>query len=230
MIIDRSSVHPDPLVRLCRAAKFFKWFDYMSWYPLGRPVGTTIYPGMQFTAVGIFHLLRWVGLPMTLNDVCCYVPAWFGVTASIFAGLTAFECSGSASAGAAATMVMAIMPAHVMRSVGGGFDNESIAVTAMCLTFYAWCRSLRNDRSWPVGALAGLAYFNMVAAWGGYVFVLNMIAAHAGLLVLIGRFTPKLYRSYTLFYVIGTLLAIQVPVVGWTPLKSLEQVRNCVVL
>ena len=26
---------------------FFQWFDYMSWYPLGRPVGTTIYPGMQ---------------------------------------------------------------------------------------------------------------------------------------------------------------------------------------
>src|SRR5262245_59381841 len=24
---------------------FSKWFDYMSWYPLRRPVGTTIYPG-----------------------------------------------------------------------------------------------------------------------------------------------------------------------------------------
>ena len=27
--------------------EFFHWFDHMSWYPLGRPVGTTIYPGMQ---------------------------------------------------------------------------------------------------------------------------------------------------------------------------------------
>ena len=33
------------------ADRFFKWFDHMSWYPLGRPVGTTIYPGMQFTGV-----------------------------------------------------------------------------------------------------------------------------------------------------------------------------------
>jgi dolichyl-diphosphooligosaccharide--protein glycosyltransferase len=34
------------LVACCPpAAKFFKWFDYMSWYPLGRPVGSTIYPG-----------------------------------------------------------------------------------------------------------------------------------------------------------------------------------------
>eukprot|EP00984_Skeletonema_dohrnii_P028605 scaffold18659_cov96-Skeletonema_dohrnii-CCMP3373.AAC.1 len=30
--------------------KFFTWFDHKVWYPLGRPVGTTIYPGMQFTA------------------------------------------------------------------------------------------------------------------------------------------------------------------------------------
>ena len=27
--------------------RFAKWFDYKVWYPLGRPVGTTIYPGMQ---------------------------------------------------------------------------------------------------------------------------------------------------------------------------------------
>ena len=25
--------------------KFFTWFDHTAWYPLGRPVGTTIYPG-----------------------------------------------------------------------------------------------------------------------------------------------------------------------------------------
>ena len=31
--------------------EFFHWYDHMSWYPLGRPVGTTIYPGMQITSV-----------------------------------------------------------------------------------------------------------------------------------------------------------------------------------
>ena len=32
-----------------------------------------------------------------------------------------------------------------------------------------------------------------------------------------------MWASYSLFYIIGTFLAIQVPVVGWAPLKSLEQ-------
>ena len=37
--------------------KFFTWFDRMAWYPLGRPVGTTIYPGMQMTSVFIWQTL-----------------------------------------------------------------------------------------------------------------------------------------------------------------------------
>ncbi len=69
----------------------------------------------------------------------------------------------------------------------------------------------------------------MVTVWGGYVFVLNMIALHSALLVLLGRFGRKLYLSYSLFYIVGTVLAIQVPVVGWTPLKSLEQLGACAI-
>lgn len=48
---------------------FFHWFDHRSWYPLGRPVGTTIYPGMQITSVAIWKALEHVGRPMSLNDV-----------------------------------------------------------------------------------------------------------------------------------------------------------------
>jgi len=248
------------------AEKFFTWFDYKSWYPLGRPVGTTIYPGMQFTAVFIKKLLQ---DKMSLNDICCYIPAWFGVLSSFLVGCIAYECSlprntGSTAVGyildivksrkstpaedvgkekiegiyspavecgVLAMGIMAVVPAHLMRSVGGGYDNESIAVAAMTLTFYLWIRSLREDEkhNYIFGILTGFAYFYMVAAWGGYIFVLNLIGLHALMLVVIGRFTTNVYLSYTLFYVVGTFLAIQVPVVGWAPLKSLEQLGPCAV-
>ena len=162
---------------------FFHWFDYESWYPLGRPVGTTIYPGMQITSVCLKWLLNTFfsgsggKLFISLNDVCCLVPAWFGVTATWFLGLFAAECSGSRSAGAAAALIMSIVPAHIMRSVAGGYDNESIAMTAMCMTFFLWVRALRPDpnaapgtatkSSYIFGVLSGLAYIYMVAAWGG---------------------------------------------------------------
>ena len=82
---------------------------------------------------------------MSLNDVCVYVPAWFGVSATVFVGLLASECSNSWSVGAAAAAIMSIIPAHIMRSVGGGYDNECVAMTALALTFYCWCRALRDD-------------------------------------------------------------------------------------
>ena len=205
--------------------KFSTWFDYMSWYPLGRPVGTTIYPGMQVTAVSIFNTLKALGsnYAMSLNDVCVFFPAWFGAVATMLVAFLTAECSGSANSAVIAALVMSVVPAHTMRSVAGGYDNESLAVTAMCLTFFVWCRSLRNERSWWIGSLAGLAYVYMVAAWGGYTFVLNMVGLHAATLVLLGQYSTSLHRAYSLFWIIGTLGAIQFPVVGLAPVKSLEQ-------
>jgi len=214
--------------------KFFTWFDYMSWYPLGRPVGTTIYPGMQITAVAIYRALNMFGpFPMSLNDVCAYIPAWFGVVATLFLALITYECSKSTNAAVAAAFVMAIIPAHMMRSVGGGFDNESIAMSALCATFYFWVLSIRNKSFWPVGILTGFAYAYMVAAWGGFIFVLNLIGVHAAFLIVLntakGVHSSSLYRAYSLFYVIGTAGAVHVPVVGWGPFKSLEQLGPFVV-
>ena len=218
---------------------------------------------MQFTAVWI---KRYILTEWSLNDVCCYIPAWFGAVASAMVGLIAYEStvpvnsssnilrwvidlvrgemttvppvmrpmalglnSPTVECGLFGMAMMAIVPAHLMRSVGGGYDNESVAVTAMCTTFYLWMRSLRDEQSSWLGALTSVAYFYMVAAWGGYVFVLNLIGIHAAALVAGGRFSTKVYRAYSLFYFFGTLLATQIPVVGWTPLKSLEQLGPCVV-
>jgi dolichyl-diphosphooligosaccharide--protein glycosyltransferase len=231
-----------------------------------------------------------VGVEMSLNDVCCYVPCWGGMAATLFMGLWATECSGSPNAGVISALVFAIIPvgdaqpasglsvwmlvftartfavcrpvcgpstllhmhtilngsslvlnrrlwldnsqAHIMRSVGGGYDNESVAMTCMMMTFYFWVRACRDStkdkdaHTWNsvvFGVLSGLAYICMAAAWGGYVFVLNMIGVHVTLLVLVGRFSKSLFVAYSLFYVIGTTGATFVPVIGWTPLKSLEQ-------
>ena len=57
--------------------KFATWFDYKVWYPLGRPVGTTIYPGMQVTAVWLtkvwlpfwFGFKDWIGTSIPSNVV-----------------------------------------------------------------------------------------------------------------------------------------------------------------
>ena len=118
--------------------KFFHWYDYKSWYPLGRPVGTTIYPGLQLTSVGIHRVLQWLGpdYEMSLNDVCCTVPCWFGVLTTFFMFLFTWEVTGNRNAAVLAAAVMAVIPGHLMRTVGGGYGNESISIATMVLVFY----------------------------------------------------------------------------------------------
>lgn len=206
---------------------FFKWFDYMSWYPLGRPVGTTIYPGMQFASVTIWKVLNSYGIDISVNDTCAYTPVWFGVVATLILGLLTWEVSGKMTAGVIATVVMAIIPAHLMRSVGGGYDNECVAVTFLVSTFYLWIRSLRSSGSWWIGALAGLSYFCMAATWGGFIYVTNMVALHAlaeaARMFYTEQYCSRLHRSFSLYFVIGTALSMRIPVIDKTPLKSLEQ-------
>merc|ERR1711871_1542629 len=91
------------------------------------------------------------------------------------------------------------------------------------MTFYFWVRSLRSEKSGWIGILAAAAYTFMVAAWGGYVFVLNMVGIHAMFLLVFFNYSPQLHQSYSLFYVLGTIGAMQFPVVGSAPIKSLEQ-------
>ena len=100
---------------------------------------------------------------------------------------------------------------HLHIYTGGGYDNESVAISTMCLTFSTWMYALSVDTIFiPVktstttntegkesevpdeeteaqenifhyiflGLIAGLSYITMVATWGGYIFVCNLIGMY----------------------------------------------------
>jgi dolichyl-diphosphooligosaccharide--protein glycosyltransferase len=54
----------------------------------------------------------------------------------------------------------------------------------------------------------------MVASWGGYAFIINMIPIFNIYLCLADRMTTRAFVAYISFYIIGTLLAMQIPFVG----------------
>lgn len=49
-----------------------------------------------------------------------------------------------------------------------------------------------------------------------------MIPLHALVLVFMGRFNNRLYVGYSSWYAIGTLASMQVPFVGFQPVKTSE--------
>ncbi|ORZ04892.1 Oligosaccharyl transferase STT3 subunit-domain-containing protein [Absidia repens] len=200
--------------------EFWNWFDDRSWYPLGRVVGGTVYPGLMVTAAAIHNLLHYLHFPVDIRNVCVLL-------APIFSGATAFatylltkELKDS-SAGLLAAAFMGIAPGYISRSVAGSYDNEAIAIFLLMFTFYLWIKALKLGSA-MYAAIAGFFYFYMVAAWGGYVFIINIIPLHVFVLMLMGRFSSRVYVAYSTFYILGTLMSMQVPFVGFQPTRTSE--------
>lgn len=198
--------------------EFLNWFDDRTWYPLGRVTGGTLYPGLMTTSGAIWHLLRKIGLPIDIRNICVmFAPAFSGVTAWATYQFTK-EIKDS-SAGLLAGAFMAIVPGYISRSVAGSYDNEAIAITLLMVTFMFWIKAQKTG-SILYASLTALFYFYMVSAWGGYVFITNLIPLHIFILILMGRYTSKLYTAYTTWYAIGTLASMQIPFVGFLPIRS----------
>lgn len=198
---------------------FLNWFDDRTWYPLGRVTGGTLYPGLMVTSGVIWHTLReWLRLPVDIRNICVMLaPAFSGLTAIASYFLTK-EMKDS-NAGLLAAIFMGIAPGYISRSVAGSYDNEAIAITLLVATFYFWIKSMKLGLVF-YATVAALFYFYMVLAWGGYVFITNLIPLHVFVLVLMGRYSSRLYTAYTTWYALGTLASMQIPFVGFLPIRS----------
>ena len=167
--------------------KFRYWIDNASWYPIGRYTGATLFPGLMMTAWLLHAILHNVLLlPVHIREVCVFTAPTFAALTAIATYLLTREVGGRPSAGLIAALLLAVMPTYMSRSVAGSYDNEAIAIFALVFSFFAFARSLR------VGSLlsalgAAFAYFYMVLAWGGYVFVLCFFALFTVALVLLDR-------------------------------------------
>eukprot|EP00010_Vexillifera_abyssalis_P004161 CAMPEP_0201556412 /NCGR_PEP_ID=MMETSP0173_2-20130828/55250_1 /ASSEMBLY_ACC=CAM_ASM_000268 /TAXON_ID=218659 /ORGANISM="Vexillifera sp., Strain DIVA3 564/2" /LENGTH=669 /DNA_ID=CAMNT_0047968679 /DNA_START=162 /DNA_END=2167 /DNA_ORIENTATION=+ len=215
---------------------FLNWFDSRSWYPLGRVVGGTLYPGLMTTAGFIYWLLHKLHFTVDIRNVCVFIgPLFSGLTALITYLFTS-EAHDTRS-GLLAAIFVAVVPGYIARSAAGSYDNEAVAITAMMCVFWLWLKACRTGSAiWSMAC--AITFFYMVAAWGGYAFIINVIPLHMLLVLVKIRITSTLsshqrwtnfdrvYRVYCTFYVTGTLLAMQVPFIGFQPLRSSEHLAS----
>ncbi|CAC5363721.1 STT3 [Mytilus coruscus] len=185
---------------------FLNWFDDRAWYPLGRIVGGTVYPGLMVTSGTIHWILSHLNIPVHIRDICVFL-------APIFSGLTALATYfftkevWSQGAGLFAACFIAIVPGYISRSVAGSYDNEGIAIFALMFTYYLWIKAVKTGSVfWAV--LTALSYFYMVSAWGGYVFIINLIPLHVFVLLLMGRYSKRIFIAYTSFFIVGLICYI----------------------
>ncbi|WAR04459.1 STT3B-like protein [Mya arenaria] len=109
----------------------------------------------------------------------------------------------SAGAGLFAACFIAIVPGYISRSI------KSVKTGSLF---------------WAV--FTALSYFYMVSAWGGYVFIINLIPLHVLVLIIMGRYSRRIYVAYNSFFIIGLILSMQVPFVGFNPISTSEHMAS----
>eukprot|EP01114_Cavostelium_apophysatum_P001029 TRINITY_DN1088_c0_g1_i2.p1 TRINITY_DN1088_c0_g1~~TRINITY_DN1088_c0_g1_i2.p1 ORF type:complete len:728 (-),score=169.38 TRINITY_DN1088_c0_g1_i2:51-2234(-) len=199
---------------------FLNWFDDQSWYPLGRIVGGTVYPGLMLTAGLVHNLLNFFNIAVNIRNVCVLLAPWFASNTALAAYFLVKQVKTTGAALFAAAF-MGIVPAYISRSVAGSYDNEGVAIFALVFTYALWIKSV-NTGSIFWAAMTSLSYFYMVSAWGGYVFIINLIPLYTFAMLVSGRYTHRLYVAYCIFYILGTLLAMQITFVGFAAIQSSE--------
>lgn len=208
--------------------EFWNWFDDRTWYPLGRVIGGTVFPGLTLTAGFMWWLLNSLNIPLSVGTVCVFTAPIFSANASWATFLLTREVKGT-GAGLTAAALIAMVPSYMSRSVAGSYDNEAVAIFALVFTFYLYIKTL-NTGSLFYAALNALAYFYMVCSWGGYTFIINLIPMHVLLCIVAGRFSARLYIAYAPLIIFGTLLAALVPVVGFNAVMTSEHFGSFLVL
>ncbi|KAL8189023.1 hypothetical protein R6Q57_029284 [Mikania cordata] len=206
---------------------FWNWFDDRTWYPLGRVIGGTVYPGLTLTAGTIWKVLHSFNIPLSVETVCVFTAPVFSAFAAWATYLLTKEVKGT-GAGLTAAVLLAMVPSYISRSVAGSYDNEAVAIFALIFTFYLYVKTL-NTGSLFYATLNSISYFYMVCSWGGYTFIINLIPMHVLLCIVTGRYSSRLYIAYAPLVVLGTLLAALVPVVGFNAVMTSEHFASFLV-
>ncbi|XP_059049263.1 dolichyl-diphosphooligosaccharide--protein glycosyltransferase subunit STT3A [Achroia grisella] len=200
--------------------KFHNWFDDRAWYPLGRIIGGTIYPGLMVTSATLYNIMQFLNITIDIRNVCVFLAPFFSSLTTLVTYLLTKELKDE-GAGLVAAAMIAIVPGYISRSVAGSYDNEGIAIFCMLLTYYFWIKAI-NTGTILWATMTALAYFYMVSSWGGYVFLINLMPLHVLALMLLGRFSVRVYVAYSTLYCVGTILSMQIPFVGFQPVQSSE--------
>ncbi|MFX0058936.1 MAG: STT3 domain-containing protein [Candidatus Hodarchaeota archaeon] len=183
--------------------EYFNWLDFKSWFPEGINRGA-LRPGLTFTVVFIFQAFNFLGINVSLYDVCFYFPAFMGGL-SVFAAYLLGKEVLDRKCGLFAAFFMAFNVGYMQRTVAGFFDNETIGVFATLMTFYFFIKTLKSGRI-VHSVLGGLFLGYLALSWGGYDFVFLSLPLITGILILANKYDTNVLIAYSGITGVGLLL------------------------
>jgi len=206
-------------------ASWWSWHDTMSWYPMGRNVANSAYPGVPFAAAFLYLVQKTLGFGISLYNVCLYFPVFMAVVTIITIYYLGKELRGRPT-GIFAALFLAITPAFIARTSLGFFDTENIGIFAIVATSLFFLRSSDKERSIEqrviYGVLSGLTLGLIYASWGAAKYMTGMLMLYMGFLVITEKYEIRHLITYTITIGLGFLIVFFTPRLGPMSVLSLD--------
>ena len=185
---------------------FLDWYRNDEWYPWGVFQARSLYWGVPMSGYLLYTVVNLVGIPMSSQEAAYFHPAIFGTIGVIYSYFVGKEL-GNRRVGLFVALFMAALPAYIVRTRAGFFDNEGIGVLLIMISIYHFMRSLRTNSTWH-GILSGISLGVLIGSWGASRYLLGVYPLYAVLLVLLGRYSSRLLKSYTLTVGISLFIGV----------------------
>lgn len=204
-------------------SSWFTWHDEMSWYPWGREIPTTNYPGVAFAAAITYRFLKILGVELTLLQWCILFPVVLGSLTCVAAYLLGKEIGGG-GVGLFSALLLAFSSSHIARTSLGFFDTETVGIFLMLLLFTFFLKASSKEAPMRMvvnySILAGLSMAYLASSWGAFRYPAGLLALYAILLVFLRKGGRNLLLTYGLTFGIAFSAMVQIPKLGYVFLKE----------
>ena len=204
---------------------YFTWHDTLSWYPQGRDIALSSYPGNPFSAVFLYQLLNAIQIKVSLFSVAMYFPVFMTIVVCVVAYFFGKDFGGKA-VGIFTALFMAISPSYLSRTVAGFFDTENIGIFGIVATSFFFLRSIRKENSLQKSVIyavaSGLTMGYAFASWGAARYISSLLLLYIGVMLVLGKVERRHIISYSITMILGFLIAIPIPRLGVSYVMNIE--------
>jgi len=192
------------------------------WYPLGRDIYKTEYPGLAMLGAIIYYILKpivfWLDQETLLLYISTILPPFMGVLEILFVYLIVKEIYDY-RAGLLAALFQAFIPAALDRTIAGFYTKLGFGVAYILITIYFMIKALNSKRI-IYAIIAGLFFGITCLTWGGYSYVFLIFIAYAILVVIAGKNDEVFVKYYIVATLIALIFAVNTPKISLGILKS----------
>jgi len=206
------------------------WRDYMSYYPYGRNIGGAALPGLPLTSAFFYSVAKALGLsppsmhtinPLTTDPVfnfCVIFPVIMGTLTCLVIYFLGRDIGGK-EVGLFSALFLALNSSYIGRTSLGFYDDETVGIFSILLFILFFLRSIETERTLRNGltyaVAAGLSLGYLFASWGAALYPLGMTVLFVLVLLLLRRYSSRLFLSYSATFGLALFIAVNVPKLGF---------------